>query len=174
MPLERKWAKSVSAARGGRECERKRLLYRIIGWTCCDNFSPAQGTFHYLSLQEFGGYFVVNGNEKLVRLLVTQRANYVRVLPGCKVNIVFSVYASIRTVFFLNFSRWRSNGEAGQRGIGFTRNSVSHSAASRRMDRQMYVCLYVCMSVCLYVCMPVCWLSMCCTFFIGHNIQHSA
>ncbi|OQV16825.1 DNA-directed RNA polymerase I subunit RPA2 [Hypsibius exemplaris] len=25
---------------------------------------------------EFGGYFIINGNEKLVRLLVTQRANY--------------------------------------------------------------------------------------------------
>ena len=57
----------------------------FIGSNCCDNFHRAQGTFYCLLLQEFGGYFVVNGNEKLVRLLVTQRANYVRVLPGCKV-----------------------------------------------------------------------------------------
>ncbi|OQR72842.1 DNA-directed RNA polymerase I subunit RPA2-like [Tropilaelaps mercedesae] len=38
--------------------------------------NPQQTVGHGEEMEEFGGYFVVNGNEKVIRLLIMQRRNY--------------------------------------------------------------------------------------------------
>ena len=41
------------------------------------NLPPKALVRHQEEAQEFGGYFIVNGNEKLVRMLIMPRRNYV-------------------------------------------------------------------------------------------------
>ena len=37
-----------------------------------------EGCSYLFCTQEAGGYFIVNGNEKVIRMLIMQRRNYVR------------------------------------------------------------------------------------------------
>jgi DNA-directed RNA polymerase I subunit RPA2 len=41
-----------------------------------EKFSPAQMVRHKEEAEELGGYFIVNGNEKLIRMLIATRRNY--------------------------------------------------------------------------------------------------
>ena len=41
-----------------------------------ENFSPAEMVRHKEESEEMGGYFIVNGNEKLIRMLIASRRNY--------------------------------------------------------------------------------------------------
>ncbi|OAL19401.1 hypothetical protein AYO20_11645 [Fonsecaea nubica] len=41
-----------------------------------EKFSPAQMVRHKEESEEMGGYFIVNGNEKLIRMLIATRRNY--------------------------------------------------------------------------------------------------
>ncbi|KAI9503743.1 hypothetical protein BX070DRAFT_190862 [Coemansia spiralis] len=41
------------------------------------NMGPAQLIKHHEEAEEIGGYFIVNGNEKVIRLLIAQRRNHV-------------------------------------------------------------------------------------------------
>ena len=40
--------------------------------------SPKELVKHHEEVQEWGGYFIVNGNEKIIRMLIMPRRNYVR------------------------------------------------------------------------------------------------
>lgn len=38
---------------------------------------PSQYVYNLEDAEEIGGYFIVNGNERVIRLLTAQRRNYV-------------------------------------------------------------------------------------------------
>lgn len=41
-----------------------------------EKYSPAEMVLHKEEAEELGGYFIVNGNEKLIRMLIVSRRNY--------------------------------------------------------------------------------------------------
>ena len=47
-----------------------------------DGLSASEFAKHYEDPNELGGYFIVNGNEKVIRMLVLSRRNYVSSSPG--------------------------------------------------------------------------------------------
>ena len=66
-----------------------------------------------VSLQEFGGYFIVNGNERLIRMLVATRRNYVSghwsVREEGSVFVVMSCDLSVQPLA-VNRSSWKTRG----------------------------------------------------------------
>ena len=48
---------------------------------CLANLPPKALVRHKEEAQEFGGHFIVNGNERIVRMLIMPRRNYVSGTP---------------------------------------------------------------------------------------------
>lgn len=72
--------------------------------------------FFFLCVQEMGGYFVINGKEKIVRMLIMPRRNYVSAQDGCGscVQLLLSeaVPNDAHQPIALTRSSWKNRGPA--------------------------------------------------------------
>jgi len=73
---------------------------------------------HGEELNEMGGFFVCNGNEKLIRIIVAPRANLVPIHPSQPINqsthpsiLILTRYLSIVIYLSLSLSRLLANGD---------------------------------------------------------------